>query len=92
VTYYFKISVGVLSISLSSQQLLHMDFQIRSSERVYLSSKIVKTILDCFTEILKVMDLAILSHENASLIKDRCFVCYNRIEELKSLLLASLAE
>jgi hypothetical protein len=80
----------VLSIISSIQQTLLKDSGMHSSELISLPLSMVEELLDSLTETLKIVEVVMVTNENPSAIKDRCFFCYNRIKQLKQLLQASL--
>jgi hypothetical protein len=76
--------------SLSLEDTLRKDTKVYSGEFVSLPLAVVEDVLDCLAEVLKIVELEIISDENPSAVRDRCFVCHNKIKQLRQLLQASL--
>jgi hypothetical protein len=76
--------------SLSLEDALRKDSKVYSGELISLPLTLVEDVLDCLAEVLKIVELEIISDENPSAVRDRCFVCYNRIKQLRQLLQESL--
>ncbi len=76
--------------SLSLEDTLRKGTMAYSGEPVTLPLTVVEDIFDCLAEALKLVELEIISDENPSAIRDRCFVCHNKIKQLMQLLQVSL--
>jgi hypothetical protein len=76
--------------SLSLEDALRKDSKVYSGELISLPLTLVEDVLDCLAEVLKIVELEIISDENPSAVRDRCFVCHNRIKQLRQLLQESL--
>jgi hypothetical protein len=76
--------------SLSLESALYKDTKAYLGELVSLPLTVVEDILDCLAEALKIVELEIISDENPSAVRDRCFVCHNKLKQLRQLLQATL--
>jgi hypothetical protein len=80
----------VFGRGLSLEDALRKDSKVYSGGFISLPLTVVEDVLDCLAEVLKIVELEIVSDENPSAVRDRCFVCHNRIKQLRQLLQESL--
>ena len=71
------------------QTTLQRDLETSANE-LKISASVVEEAANCLKEVLSVIEIGIIDETSSSAMRDRCFLCSNRVKRLLSLLRSTL--
>nr|MDO8135314.1 hypothetical protein [Candidatus Njordarchaeum guaymaensis] len=74
------------------QTTLHSDLKTGPNELLRIPASVVEEAADCLTEVVDLIEIGVIDENSSSAMRDRCFLCFNRVKRLVHLLQSTLKE